>query len=76
LYEVYTKALSMSSLVPNTYSYKELLQEISNTIYPLESFFENVLVNHEDCAVKNNRIILLNKLQKLFNVFFDLSKIK
>ena len=76
LYEVYTKALSMSSLVPNTYSYKELLQEISNTIYPLESFFENVLVNHEDCAVKNNRIILLNKLQKLFNVFFYLSKIK
>ena len=41
---------------------KSILQEIINLQYAINSFFETVIVNHEEKIIKNNRIALLTKL--------------
>lgn len=42
---------------------------------PVDSFFENVMVNDEDEAVRANRLALLNQIRQVTGKFADFSKI-
>ncbi len=42
---------------------------------PLERFFENVVINHEDSKLRENRLILLSVIRDLFEKIYGLSKI-
>ncbi|MCU0866535.1 MAG: glycine--tRNA ligase subunit beta [Planctomycetes bacterium] len=42
---------------------------------PVDAFFDQVMVNAEDVALRNNRLALLGQLQALMNRIADLSKL-
>ena len=42
---------------------------------PVDAFFDNVMVNAEEVALKNNRLALLNQLHQAMNRVADLSKL-
>ncbi|MDH4610588.1 glycine--tRNA ligase subunit beta [Pseudomonas sp. BN102] len=54
-------------------SYRETLERLASLREPVDSFFEAVLVNAEDAAVRNNRYALLAKLRGLFLGVADIS---
>lgn len=54
-------------------SYRESLERLASLREPVDSFFEAVLVNAEDAAVRNNRYALLAKLRGLFLGVADIS---
>ncbi len=43
---------------------------------PLAHFFEHIIVNDVDPNARENRLILLSQIRKLFNEVGDLSKIE
>lgn len=49
-----------------TGDYTETLQELSALREPIDSFFDQVMVNAEDVKVKNNRLALLKELHSSF----------
>jgi glycyl-tRNA synthetase beta chain len=53
---------------------KHLLKEIIDLHYVINSFFEKVIVNHEDKKIKNNRLMLLKEFTDSISKFsnFDL----
>ena len=54
-------------------SYRETLERLASLREPVDSFFEAVLVNAEDAAVRSNRYALLAKLRGLFLGVADIS---
>jgi glycyl-tRNA synthetase beta chain len=42
---------------------------------PVDAFFDQVMVNAEDVALRGNRLALLGQLQALMNRIADLSKL-
>ncbi|MDH4559588.1 glycine--tRNA ligase subunit beta [Pseudomonas sp. BN411] len=54
-------------------SYRETLERLASLREPVDSFFEAVLVNAEDAAVRGNRYALLAKLRGLFLGVADIS---
>ncbi|MDH4583948.1 glycine--tRNA ligase subunit beta [Pseudomonas sp. BN415] len=57
----------------NAGSYREALERLASLREPVDSFFEAVLVNAEDAAVRSNRYALLAKLRGLFLGVADIS---
>lgn len=57
----------------NAGSYRETLERLASLREPVDSFFEAVLVNAEDVAVRGNRYALLAKLRGLFLGVADIS---
>lgn len=57
----------------NAGSYRETLERLASLREPVDSFFEAVLVNAEDAAVRGNRYALLAKLRGLFLGVADIS---
>ncbi|MFB6421815.1 MAG: glycine--tRNA ligase subunit beta [Candidatus Malihini olakiniferum] len=55
------------------YRYQEALTELSKLHEPVDSFFEEVMVNTEDESVRLNRLRLLNQLRNLFLKVADVS---
>jgi glycyl-tRNA synthetase beta chain len=53
--------------------YREALEQLASLREPVDSFFEAVLVNAEDAAVRANRYALLAKLRGLFLGVADIS---
>ncbi len=53
--------------------YREALEHLASLREPVDSFFEAVLVNAEDAAVRANRYALLAKLRGLFLGVADIS---
>ena len=53
--------------------YQEALIELAQLRAPVDAFFEQVMVNAEDKAVRINRLTLLNKLRELFLQVADIS---
>jgi glycyl-tRNA synthetase beta chain len=45
----------------------------TNLVVPIEQFFEHVMVNIDNDAIKQNRLALLKKIHETFNLFGDLS---
>lgn len=55
--------------------YTASLQTLAALKAPVDAFFDNVMVNAEDAALKNNRLALLNQLHQAMNRVADLSKL-
>ena len=53
--------------------YRETLEQLASLREPVDAFFEAVLVNAEDAAVRANRYALLAKLRGLFLGVADIS---
>ena len=46
--------------------YKEALVQLASLREPVDNFFDQVMVMHEDQSIKNNRVALLTDVRKLF----------
>ena len=53
--------------------YTAVLDKLANLRSPVDSFFDNVMVNAEDPALRQNRLAILNTLQDLFLQVADIS---
>ena len=53
--------------------YTAVLDKLANLRTPVDSFFDNVMVNAEDPALRQNRLAILNTLQDLFLQVADIS---
>ena len=53
--------------------YTAVLDKLANLRAPVDSFFDNVMVNAEDPALRQNRLAILNTLQDLFLQVADIS---
>ncbi|MDR2353619.1 MAG: glycine--tRNA ligase subunit beta [Deltaproteobacteria bacterium] len=56
-------------------SFKQLLGKIVNLKAPVDAFFEDVLVDDPNPALKASRIALLNRTSRLFELIADFSRI-
>lgn len=53
--------------------YTAVLDKLANLRAPVDSFFDNVMVNAEDPVLRKNRLAILNTLQGLFLQVADIS---
>ena len=53
--------------------YTAVLDKLANLRAPVDSFFDNVMVNAEEPALRQNRLAILNTLQGLFLQVADIS---
>ena len=53
--------------------YTAVLDKLANLRAPVDSFFDNVMVNSEDPVLRQNRLAILNTLQDLFLQVADIS---
>ena len=53
--------------------YTAVLDKLANLRAPVDSFFDNVMVNAEDPALRQNRLAILNTLRGLFLQVADIS---
>ncbi|WP_434321673.1 glycine--tRNA ligase subunit beta [Haemophilus influenzae] len=53
--------------------YTAILDKLANLRTPVDNFFDNVMVNSEDPALRQNRLAILNTLQGLFLQVADIS---
>ncbi|WP_198329496.1 glycine--tRNA ligase subunit beta [Psychrobacter cibarius] len=56
--------------------YTQVLQTLASLDKPLTQFFDNVMVNSEDAALKNNRLALLKQVRALFLTVADISELQ
>ncbi|WP_154224521.1 glycine--tRNA ligase subunit beta [Marinicella rhabdoformis] len=54
-------------------AYSQCLQQMASLAEPVAEFFEHVMVNADNEAVKNNRLALLQAMQSLFNQVAQIS---
>ena len=54
-------------------NYTAVLDKLANLRAPVDSFFDNVMVNAEDPVLRQNRLAILNTLQDLFLQVADIS---
>ncbi len=50
-----------------------ILDDLLKLSQPLDAFFKDVMVNTENIQIKQNRLYLLKKIHKMFNLFADLT---
>jgi glycyl-tRNA synthetase beta chain len=55
--------------------YTAALKSLAGMKVPVDTFFDKVLVNAEDVAVRSNRLALLTRLERLMNQVADISKL-
>ncbi len=55
--------------------YTTALQSLASLRTPVDAFFETVMVNAEDLALRQNRLNMLAALHKMMNAVADLSKL-
>ncbi|MFT0772396.1 glycine--tRNA ligase subunit beta [Psychrobacter aquimaris] len=56
--------------------YTQVLQTLASLDEPLTQFFDQVMVNSEDAALKNNRLALLKQVRALFLMVADISELQ
>ncbi|MGP9556082.1 glycine--tRNA ligase subunit beta [Psychrobacter sp. AOP7-A1-24] len=56
--------------------YTQVLQTLASLDEPLTQFFDQVMVNSEDVALKNNRLALLKQVRALFLTVADISELQ
>ena len=56
--------------------YTAVLDKLANLRTPVDNFFDNVMVNSEDPALRQNRLAILNTLQGLFLQVADISELQ
>ncbi|MEC5209394.1 glycyl-tRNA synthetase beta chain [Psychrobacter sp. PL15] len=56
--------------------YTQVLQTLASLDEPLTQFFDSVMVNSDDMALKNNRLALLKQVRALFLTVADISELQ
>ena len=65
--------VAQSSIVAKDYS--SALRHLATLRPAVDAFFDGVMVNAEDAAVRRNRLALLSRVQQLFLEIADLSRL-
>jgi len=73
LYQAMKREMTMSAMTRGEYG--QALDGLVRLKPAIDAFFEAVMVNAEDPAVRNNRLSLLQEIDDFFNSFADFSKI-
>jgi glycyl-tRNA synthetase beta chain len=73
LYENVQKQERIIAPLFNQAKYQDVLTSLVDLKEPIDLFFEKVMVMVEDETLKNNRLVLLQRLRKLFLVVADIS---
>lgn len=76
LYQAVTKAQAAVAPLQENAQYQEILQTLAELEAPLTNFFDNVMVNADDEALKNNRLALLKQVRELFLVVADVGELQ
>lgn len=56
--------------------FKEACKLLESMELPLKEFFDNVIVNDKDKNLRENRLLILSQIRKIFEDFGDLSQIE
>jgi glycyl-tRNA synthetase beta chain len=75
LYEIYMKVNWEVGEAINIEDWEKALRSLAKLTEPIETFFEKVLVMHEDEKLKMNRLALLKSLEKLYLRVADFRRI-
>jgi glycyl-tRNA synthetase beta chain len=73
LYQAMKREMTMSAMTRGEYG--QALDGLVRLKPAIDAFFEAVMVNAEDPAVRNNRLSLLQDIDDFFNSFADFSQI-
>ena len=76
LYQAVTKAEATVAPLQADANYNEILQSLATLEAPLTGFFDNVMVNSEDEALKANRLTLLKQVRELFLTVADVGELQ
>lgn len=57
-------------------NYTQVLQTLASLDEPLTQFFDSVMVNSDDAALKSNRLALLKQVRNLFLTVADISELQ
>lgn len=76
LYKAMSDISAATEASYNEGNYAEALSTLSSLKEPVDNFFDKVMVNCEDAAVKNNRLALLRQLRNMFTHIADISLIQ
>ena len=75
LYKAFTSADTKADSAYVAGQFTETLQALAVLKPAVDAFFDKVMVNVEDPALRSNRLLLLMKLESAFNRFADISKL-
>lgn len=75
LHQVLVEMLPKAEAAFMAGDYKVSLQMLAALKSPVDTFFDNVMVNTEDRQLRNNRLALLAQLQQAMNRVADISKL-
>jgi len=75
LYEALAQIKPKADAAFEAGDYTASLQTLAALKAPVDAFFDNVMVNTEDAALRNNRLALLNQLHQTMNRVADISKL-
>jgi glycyl-tRNA synthetase beta chain len=75
LYQSFLKARENISRFLSQRDYETTLLEMTRMKKPIDDFFDGVMVMVEDEATRNNRLVLLDEIGKLFLRIADFSKL-
>ncbi len=70
------QAVSTAQLSAVSGDYESRLLALAALKEPVDAFFDKVMVNVDDAAVRNNRLALLASLQQLFLAIADISELQ
>ncbi|WP_201594291.1 glycine--tRNA ligase subunit beta [Psychrobacter fulvigenes] len=76
LYETVRQAQTAVTPLLAEADYTQVLQTLAGLDAPLTQFFDDVMVNSEDAALKNNRSALLKQVRALFLTVADISELQ
>lgn len=76
LYKAMSDISATTAQFYNAGNYTDALSTLSSLKEPVDNFFDKVMVNCEDAAVKNNRLALLRQLRDMFTHIADISLIQ
>jgi glycyl-tRNA synthetase beta chain len=75
LHQALSKIAPEADAAFKTGDYTGSLQALAALRVPVDEFFDNVMVNAEDAALRTNRLALLSQLHQAMNRVADISKL-
>ncbi|MDN5565739.1 MAG: glycine--tRNA ligase subunit beta [Psychrobacter sp.] len=76
LYHAVSQAQTALAPLLKDADYTQILQTLASLDEPLTQFFDDVMVNSEDVALKANRLALLKQVRALFLTVADISELQ
>ncbi|WP_434354289.1 glycine--tRNA ligase subunit beta [Psychrobacter sp. HD31] len=76
LYDVVSKSQKEVAPLQAESNYQKIMQTLVSLDAPLTDFFDKVMVNADDAALKNNRLALLKQVRELFLLVADIGELQ